>query len=250
MLRKLLRKVRGAAKDAAKKATGEEFTPEWQVFHLASTARALDRIMHRGGIRIGTVIDVGASNGSWSEVCMRYLPDAKYLLVEAQPGHVPRLKEFCGKHANSQFLLAAAGNQDGYCYFDDSDPFGGLASNEANEACRTKLPMVRLDSVIARDNLPGPYLLKLDTHGFELQIIQGAEELLRNAELAIIEAYIFRLNDEALLSHELCMEMDKRGFQLVDFSEPMWRAKDQALWQWDLFFVRKTNSVFQNNSYG
>ena len=180
---------------------------------------------------------------------MRYLPRARYVLVEAQPTHVAKLEQFCRRHANASFLLAAAGNEDGYCYFDDSDAFGGLASNEASESCRTKLPMVRLDSVVARDNLSGPFLLKLDTHGFELQIIQGAEELLRNAELAVIEAYIFRLNEKALLSHELCMEMDKRGFQLVDFSEPLWRSKDLALWQWDLFFVKKTNPVFNSNSY-
>lgn len=244
MLRNLMKKFRGAAR----KASGEETTAEWQIFRLASTARALERITRRG-IRIGTVIDVGASNGAWSEVCMRYLPDARYVLVEAQPGHTRELEAFCNLHSNACSLLAAAGNEDGFCYFDDSDPFGGLASNEANENCRTKLPMVRLDSIVSKENLPGPFLLKLDTHGFELQIIQGAEELLRNAELAVIEAYIFRLNDQALLSHELCVEMDKRGFQLVDFSEPMWRSKDQALWQWDLFFVRKTNPVFQSNAY-
>ena len=90
---------------------------------------------------------------------------------------------------------------------------------------------------------------QLDTHGFELQIIQGAEEMLRNTELAVIEAYIFRLNENALLSHELCAEMDKRGFQLVDFSEPMWRNKDMALWQWDLFFVKKSNPVFRSNAF-
>jgi hypothetical protein len=38
--------------------------------------------------------------------------------------------------------------------------------------------------------------------------------------------------------------MDKRDFQLVDFSEPMWRNKDMALWQWDLFFVKKKQSGF------
>ena len=57
------------------------------------------------------------------------------------------------------------------------------------------MPMVRLDSTVRKAGLVGPYLLKLDTHGFELQIIQGAEEMLRNTELAVIEAYIFRLND-------------------------------------------------------
>jgi FkbM family methyltransferase len=223
-------------------------TPEWAVFDAASTDRALERTVKRG-MRLGTIVDVGASNGSWSEVCMRHFPDANYLLLEAQSCHARALEDFCRRHPNAQSILAAAGNEDGSCFFDDSDPFGGLASNVSTVGCNTALPMVRLDSAIERSGLPGPYLLKLDTHGFELQIIQGAEQMLRNTELAVIEAYIFRLNDKALLSHELCVEMDRRGFQLIDFSEPMWREKDMALWQWDLFFVRKDNPVFASNRY-
>jgi FkbM family methyltransferase len=243
MLRKLLHILQ------KRKQPGEDPTnPELTAFRAASTNRALERITKRG-IQIGTVIDVGASNGSWSEVCMRHLPASDYLLLEAQSCHTGELKAFCQQHRNAKYVLAAAGNEDGYCYFDDGDPFGGLASNDATSNCKTKLPMVQLDTLMRTDSLKGPFLMKLDTHGFELQIIQGAEQLLLQTELAVIEAYIFRLNDKALLSHELCVEMDKRGFQLVDFSEPMWRNKDMALWQWDLFFVKKKNPVFLSNSY-
>lgn len=223
-------------------------TPEWTASNAASTDRALERIVKRG-MHVDTVVDVGASNGSWSETCMRYFSTASYLLLEAQPCHVPALEACCQRHSNAQYILAAVGNEDGSCFFDDGDPFGGLASNAPTEACKTVLPMVRLDSAIRKAGLAGPYLLKLDTHGFELQIILGAEEMLRNTELAVIEAYVFRLNDKALLFYELCSEMDKRGFQMIDFSEPLWREKDMALWQWDLFFVKKENPVFRSNSY-
>jgi FkbM family methyltransferase len=243
MLRRAIRKLLDKKDDKENTKT-----PEWAVFYTASTDRALERIVKRG-MRIGSIIDVGASNGSWSKVCQRHFPDSHYLLVEAQTCHAKALEGFCQEHPNSQYILAAAGNEDGSCFFDDTDSFGGLASNAQSEKCQTMLPMVRLDSAIKKGGLPGPYLLKLDTHGFELQIIHGAEELLGNTELAVIESYIFRLNEHALLSHELCAEMDKRGFQLIDFSEPMWREKDMALWQWDLFFVKKDNPVFKSNSY-
>ncbi len=244
MLRKLINKFCCKKISDTKKNTNLE----WQIFQLASTARALERATLRN-LNICTVVDVGASNGSWSETCMRYLPSSYYVLLEAQPGHAPALENFCQNHPNAQYILAAAGNEDGDCYFDDSDLFGGLAANKASEKCKVRLPMVRLDTIAREKNLAGPFLLKLDTHGFELQIIQGAEELLQNTELAVIETYLFRLNDNALLCHELCAEMDKRGFQLVDFSEPMWRDKDLALWQWDFFFVKKSNPVFLCNSY-
>jgi FkbM family methyltransferase len=243
MLRRLIRRLQRIEDDRRKTKA-----PEWVVFHAASTHRALERIVKRG-MYLNTVVDVGASNGSWSEICMRHFPDAEYLLIEAQSCHTRALQAFCQQHPKAQYTLAAAGNDDGSCFFDDADPFGGLASNAATEGCKTVLPMVRLDSAITKSKLPGPYLLKLDTHGFELQILQGGEEMLRTTQLAVIEAYIFRLNKNALLSHELCLEMDKRGFQLVDFSEPMWRDKDMALWQWDLFFVKKSDRVFQSNTF-
>src|SRR5690242_6014432 len=104
-------------------------TPDWSTFRSASTDRALERIVKRG-MRIMTVVDVGASNGSWSEVCLKHLPDSEYLLIEAQSCHTKELDEFCGKHSRARYILSAAGNEDGYCFFDDADPFGGLASNQ------------------------------------------------------------------------------------------------------------------------
>ena len=52
------------------------------------------------GIPIESVIDIGASNGSWTELCRRFFPDAHYFLVEAQPCHEPELKKFRDKVAS------------------------------------------------------------------------------------------------------------------------------------------------------
>lgn len=224
-------------------------TPEDIAFSAASTVRSLERVKTRNNIKINTIIDIGASDGRWSESIMHFFPKANYILVEAQSVHLEGLKKFCKKYSNSDYILAAAGDKDGYCFFDDSEPLGGAASNEERAWAKVKLPMVKVDSLVKQKKLQPPYLLKLDTHGFELEIINGANNLLKQTELLIIEAYIFRLHDKAMLFYELCFEMDKRGFRLIDFSEPLWRPKDMALWQWDLFFIKKDNPVFNSNSY-
>ena len=54
---------------------------------------ALDRCRARG-ISINTVIDVGASDGSWTRECLNYFPEAHYLLIEAQEPHKKALDEF------------------------------------------------------------------------------------------------------------------------------------------------------------
>jgi len=109
--------------------------------------------------------------------------------------------------------------------------------------------MVTVDEEVARLKLPPPYLLKLDTHGFELPILEGAMNTLASASLVVIETYNFRLTDSSLKFHEMCTFMENKGFSCIDLVEPMHRPGDQAFWQVDLLFVPSDNAVFSSNSY-
>ncbi|MEI9916531.1 MAG: hypothetical protein WDN29_12905 [Methylovirgula sp.] len=84
-------------------------TPEQATFSAMSTDRALYRIKQRG-IEINTVIDIGASNGMWSEICERHFPHSKYLLIEAQKAHEESLKSYVSDHPSSEYVIAAAGD--------------------------------------------------------------------------------------------------------------------------------------------
>ena len=153
-----------------------------------STDRALWRVANRD-LEIGTVIDVGASDGRWSGVCAKHYPDAHYLLIEAQDLHEEALKAYVSVHPKAQYVLAAAGDACGEIYFDDSDLFTGFASKIRSEAVRKVLQQTTIDHEIGASSLPGPYMIKLDTHGYEVPILCGATETLRNANLLVIETY-------------------------------------------------------------
>ncbi|MFM9946103.1 MAG: FkbM family methyltransferase, partial [Bacteroidia bacterium] len=79
----------------------------------------ISRIKERGLIP-QTIIDIGASNGSWSELCLKYFPNAHYFLVEAQQPHEPDLKKFIKTHPKSEYILAAAGDNNGEIYFNNT----------------------------------------------------------------------------------------------------------------------------------
>ena len=223
-------------------------TPEIQSYHTASTAHALRRIANRS-IEIGTVIDVGASNGMWSAVAMQHIPNANYFLVEAQKCHEEELKYFCNANPNCSHILAAAGDSRGKLYFDDRDPFGGVASKTKMAWATTEVDVTTIDWEVNQRNFPGPYLIKLDTHGFEVSILEGAKKTLTSTSLVIIEVYNFKILPDSLLFYEMCDYMDKKGFRPIDFSEPLWRDYDSALWQFDLFFVPKSRKEFTYNQY-
>lgn len=222
--------------------------PEIVAFKAASTVRALERIASRG-IEIETVVDIGASNGMWTAATMPILPKARYLLVEAQNGHLDSLKNFVNQHPNTEYVLAAAGDAEGEIFFDDSNLFGGLACKAQTESAKIRVPMITVDAEVKRRNLTGPYLVKLDTHGFEVPILQGALETLKSTNLVVIETYNFRIAPGSLLFHEMCSYMEKLGFGVIDISEPLWRTHDQSFWQIDLFFVRLDRPEFTHLAY-
>ena len=195
------------------------------------------------------IIDIGASDGRWSLDCMEYFPDLKYLLVEAQEFHRPALNEFTHSHANAQFVLAAAGDRVGKIYFDAGDPFGGQASHLPHAQNNIEVPVTTLDHEVQQRGLTGPFLIKFDTHGFEVPILEGAAQTLLQTEVIVMECYAQRLMPSSLPFHEMCQYLDQKGFRCIDLVDPVWRSNDDTFWQMDLVFVRKDRIEFTNTSY-
>jgi FkbM family methyltransferase len=213
-----------------------------------SLSAALQRSLQRD-VTPATIIDVGASNGCWSKAAHRFFPEANFLLIEAQEEHRPSLEHFHRNVPNCNLLFAAAGDIDGSAYFDADSLFGGLAAHETvGNNCIT-VPMVTIDEAVRQFVLPPPYLLKLDTHGFEVPILKGAKNTLVKSSLVIIECYNFKLTVDSLKFHEMCIFMESNGFSCIDISNPMHRPSDQAFWQMDLFFIPSSSAPFTSNSY-
>jgi FkbM family methyltransferase len=208
---------------------------------------ALARAGLRGTV-VASVIDVGASTGIWSRLAMSQFPSAQYLLIEAQPVHAHALELFSSAHENARVELTAAGPYNGTIRFDATDPFAGRASEAARGPHSLEVPVATIDTLVERRDLPAPYCLKLDTHGFETPILEGALRTLAQTNLVVIECYNFRLPD-ALLFHEMCLHMGGLGFRCIDLVDQMYRPGDLAFWQADLFFARETDPVFQSDEY-
>lgn len=214
-----------------------------------ATMEGAFRALVARGHRPATVIDIGASNGSWSGSLRPFLPDARYLLIEAQAIHEPALRAYCAAHANTSYVLAAAGDHVGKIHFDTSDPFGGVASDSAFAAHEAIVPMTTVDAAVAAAGLAAPYLIKIDTHGFELPILRGAAHTLSATEVVVMECYNFHIAPEALTFDEMCGHMRGLGFRCIDLVCPLHRPLDDAFWQADLVFVRGDRPEFTRRSY-
>ena len=195
-----------------------------------------------------TVIDVGAAKGVWTVKCKEVFPDADYVLFEPLAERNDEL-ETLAQDPKIHHVNAAAGAEPGEVHFVVTEDLDGSAvAAEKGNNTRT-VPVKTVAEEVNRLNLEGPYLLKLDTHGFEVPIIEGAEPILDKTELVIIESYGFYVAQDALLLHQMCAFMEKKGFRLIDMVDTLYRPGDQAFWQCDVFFARADNDLFSSNRY-
>lgn len=215
----------------------------------APTLEAAFRRLKSRQIDVGSVIDVGASNGCWTRALMPHFPQARYLCVEAQAVHEPELLDFAAKNDNVEIALAAAGDREGAIHFDAADPFGGAASEAPLTRNGITVPMTTIDAEVSRRNLQPPYLIKLDTHGFEMPILAGAVQTLKHTNVLVIEVYNFDIAPSTMRFPELCVRLEAQGFRCADLFDVMYRPKDNTLWQMDLVFIRSDRAEFRTNTY-
>jgi FkbM family methyltransferase len=205
--------------------------------------------LRRLGFTPCTVLDVGASDGRWSEIAIGFFPDAHYVLFEHQVCHSDGLSRFQERHRERVTIVTkAVGRKSGFSYFDASDPFGGALRNAAGDRV-IEVGVTSLDETVADLKSQSPYLIKLDTHGYERSILDGSGATLQKACALVIEAYNYKLTDECMLFWELCSYLQQLNFRPVAIADTMRRRYDQTLWQMDLFFVSASWPGFSHVTY-
>lgn len=221
--------------------------------HLARADRSfeMDGVLARArqrGLRPATIIDVGASDGIWSLRARRHFPEAAFLLFEPLHEHLPALQVLQVRHGFIP-VAAVAGAETGQVEFAVAPGLDGSGVAATRAASTRTVPQETIDAVTTAHGLSGPYCLKLDTHGYEIPVLEGAVRTLVKTELLIIEAYNFPLTSDSLRFNELCAWLEARGFRCCDLADPMRRPGDGVLWQMDLAFAPANHPAFTKNSY-
>lgn len=200
----------------------------------------------------GTILDVGAAAGTWTEKAISIWPEAKYVLFEPLQERQPDLAQLQRRHkdVSIEVVPSVVGEKPGNVPFAVASDLDGSAVDISggNESART-VTMTSLDDAVRQHTGIKPYLIKLDTHGYEVPILEGAKQVLLQTDLLIIEVYGQRIAKNALLFYELCNFLDQQGFRPIDIVDTMRRPADYTFWQCDLFFAPKSHAAFLDITY-
>ncbi|MCP5047431.1 MAG: FkbM family methyltransferase [bacterium] len=211
---------------------------------------ALTRVKARG-LEINTVIDVGASDGRWSAMVQdNFFPESHFLAIEGFEVWRDKLEQRKQSVKNFDYLIAAGGDTVGSIYFQKNpdSPTKGHAYHRKIDDRYQEVPQTTIDHEVKNRGLKGPYMVKLDTHGQEKEILNGTIKTLEETNLLVVEVYNF--NDRGRMRfHEMCFFLEERGFRCADIAEPIFRAYDKMFWQCDMIFIRADRKEFSHKGY-
>lgn len=204
------------------------------------------------GLKPATVIDVGAAEGSFTRACKLIFPRASYVLIEPLQEFAAALAELRLSVPGVSVRQVAAASRAGEVTFHvHSDLYGSslLLENEGgpvNGTPRT-VPAVTLDELVGAEGASGPFLLKLDVQGAELDVLAGAPRTLAASELVVAEVSLYQAFENGPQLADVIAFMKARGFVAYDVYGFLYRPLDGALACVDIAFV-KENSAFRASS--
>ncbi len=208
---------------------------------LARSMSDVLALASRLGVQPATVIDVGVAAGT--PELYRAFPQAALVLVEP----LEEFAESCAAALASRrgvSVLAAAGPADGTAtlnvhvdHLDGSSLFPETMG-PGFDGRQRPISTVRIDTVVRESGFQGPFVLKVDVQGAELEVLDGAPRTLLDCQLVLLEVSLYEFMRGAPQLGDVVGYMADRAFSVFDIFGGIFRPLDGALGQIDIAFAQ------------
>lgn len=203
-------------------------------------------VLQENGVNIETVLDIGAAHGHFSGFIRTIWPDAQITAIECNE----RDRYFLDK-TNYDVRYVCLGDKS--CkkdFFIDKDSIAGGGSSFYKEntssfdgAFTETKDIVTLDSM----KLGAYDLIKIDTQGTELDIINGGEETVKQARFLLLELSFLPYNIGGCMIDDVLAKTREMGFVMLDTFGPAygghWYKRRKV--QVDVLFAHKNDIMLQ-----
>jgi len=200
------------------------------------------------GLQPKTVIDVGAFEGNWSRMARAIWPQSQIVMFEPNTAKREQLARVA-RDVTANTFAELLGAEDGASVSFNVMSTGSSVYSERSPLQRTTEDrrLRRLDAVLPTIERPG--LLKIDTQGYELEVLKGATGLMDKLEAILLEVAIIEINEGAPLLDKVVSFMRDLGFVTYDILEIHRRPLDQATNQIDILFIRPSSQLLQDKRH-
>ena len=192
------------------------------------------------------ILDIGANVGQFYWWSKKVWSESNIWMIEANPAHKQALENLT-KNNNDNYLISALGDEEREVtfYTRKDKPWTEGASyykelnydKEPHLIMEIKMKLQRLDDLFTDDTTFD--LIKLDTQGSEIDILNGGKELCNRAKFILLEASLVPCNEGAPDLNEILEYMENFGFE-YKFSVGEHYDKLGVNCQRDIVFLNKT----------
>lgn len=171
---------------------------------------------------IHTVIDVGVANGTPD--LYNNLKPQHVIFIEPVPLFEERIQALLAQFPSSQYFpigLSSRDEESTINYRKDwpiltsllaSSPLRDTGSEEIE---RMPVSLRRLDSIFSRfENVGHPILMKIDTEGYELEVLKGSVESLRQIKYLVLEVSVIERFKESYTCRDIFEFLHEHDFVL------------------------------------
>ena len=166
-----------------------------------------------------TVVDVGCADGTLD--LYGAFPEADLLLIDPVREYEPALRRLLAQR-RGVYAPVAAGATPGELAMHVVPQRPELSSlldrlpdprfvAEVSE--QRTVPVRTVDGLVAEHGLKGPYGLKIDVEGYELEVVRGATETLRESMFVVAETSLLPRFEGGYRFLDLALELDRYGFE-------------------------------------
>ena len=205
------------------------------------------------GFKPSQVFDVGAYKGDFTNLCLKYFPDANVACFEVLEHRVEQLNLLTSLSSKVQVFPTLLGSEiREQVNFNQAETASSVLIEKIPQNFPVKCyPMTTIDKLV-EDNFQGksPDFLKLDVQGYELEVLKGAEKTLQGIQVVLAEVNLIDVHQNVALLAEIVDWLNVRDFVAYDICELHRRPLDQALWQADFIFVKRNSFLRADKRWG
>jgi FkbM family methyltransferase len=203
---------------------------------------------------IDILFDIGANNGQYARQMRELGYRKKIISFEPTKSAFEKLRKASIKDNNWLVNNYALGNEDSKCMINVAGnsysssilkmlPLHIKIAPESKYIAQEEIEIKKLDSIFnsfcnKKDNV----MIKIDTQGYEKNVIDGADESLNNIKIIQLEMSILPLYENEMLFLEMINYLDDKGFQLFSLENGYSDSTSGQLFQIDGIFVQKTKA--------